>query len=106
MYYMVCTESGSKMVRVKGASKQTHEHLTEEDFSQKMDRSIYANRYRLGPTRGHDMAIRFESRKIISSFNGKRRCEVNNEFGRTFSSFSLPPLPICCSQDPVHSHPL
>ncbi len=77
MYYMRDTEKKKKdLKRVKGTAEQNHKHLGPEDFGQEMDRAIYANRYRLGPTPGHEILIAFESRKIISAANSKRRCEV------------------------------
>lgn len=66
-----------KLVRVKGASRMTHEHFGPEDFGQEGDRPLYANRYRLGPTPGHDIQITFESRRVIAALNAKRRCEVS-----------------------------
>ncbi len=78
MYHMVdSTGAHEKLVRVKGASRQTHPFLRPSDFEQRMDRPVYANRYRLAPTPGHDLTISFESKKLISAVNGKRRCEVS-----------------------------
>ena len=103
MYYILCTRTGDKMVRVKGASRETHKYMRQEDFGQQMNQPLYANRYRLGPTRGHDMAIRYECRKVISAFNGKRRCEVR--LLQTFLSLVLTSAPRL-TQDAVHSYPL
>jgi hypothetical protein len=47
-----------------------------DDFTQNMASSIYANRYKITPTMGREIAIKFESRKVISAFNCKRMCEV------------------------------
>ncbi len=72
-------DSDKKMVRAKGASRQCHEHMTTDHFDQAMDKDTYANRYKIAPTVGHDVSIRFESRKMISAFNTKRRCEVRKK---------------------------
>ncbi len=76
MSHMYDSSTDKKMVRVKGASAQTHSALKQEDFGQDMSKPLYANRYKLAPTRGHDITISLESRKIITAFNAKRRCEV------------------------------
>ncbi len=81
MYYMLDSATDKKMVRVKGASAQTHAALNQEDFGQIVEKPLFANRYKLAPTRGHDMAISLESRKIITAFNAKRRCEVRTPSG-------------------------
>ncbi len=77
MYFFENSETSQTIVRVKGASMQTHSALSREDFGQNMDRPLYANRYKLAATRGHDMSISMDSRKIITAFNSKRRCEVS-----------------------------
>ncbi len=78
IYYMTNTEKEEpkELRRVKGTSSKAHACFQVGDFTQNAQRVLYANRYRLGPTLGHDIQIAFESRKVIGCLNAKRRCEV------------------------------
>ncbi len=109
MYHMTDSETSEKVVRVKSTSRDVHGFLSTSDFGQDMSRPLYANRYRLAPTRGHEMTISLESKRLICAFNAKRRCEVSRSCvtaaGRSVAillCFNLSSV----SQDEVHSFPL